>query len=103
VNKCNVAEFSLAYNTEHGQGSAWVKVVLLGFLKKALGQAGYTARTASSSLGDESYNNLKGDLLFHSSSAGVFLAHTAIPPRYASLCRWLCETAHTALHRTAQY
>lgn len=80
-NKCNIVEFSLAYNAEHRQGSAWVKTMLLGR------QAGYTAQTASSSLDDKSYNNLKGDLLFHSSSDGVFLAQIATPRGHASLCR----------------
>lgn len=49
----------------------------------------YTAQTASSSLDEESYSNLKGD--FHSSSAGVCLTQTAIPCGCASLCRQLCD------------
>lgn len=50
-----------------------LKLCCWGVFKKALRQAGYTAQTANSSLDDESCSHLKGDLLFRSSSAGVFL------------------------------
>lgn len=85
--KCNVVKFSLAYSAELGQGSAWVKTASLGVFKMALRQAGYTAWTASSSLDDKSCHNLKGDLLFHSSSAGVFLTRIAIYHAGTRLCR----------------
>lgn len=92
---CKVVQFSLAYNTKHGQGSTQVKTLLLGFIRKALRQAGYTA--ASSSLNDDRATTTLRVIYFSIPVLLVFFLHRS---QYLHLCRWLC-TAHTGQHSPA--
>lgn len=89
---CNVVESSLAYNTEHRHGSAQVKAVSLGFFKKALRQAGYTA--ASSSLNDDRATTELRVIYVSIPVLLVFFSHRLQCHAGMHLCRWLC-TAHT--------